>query len=64
MLKFRGKLWPVTLLSYPRESSNRLGAGWKLFAEERKLVAGDVCVLELINRDDAVLDVHIFRGHS
>ncbi|XP_061345457.1 B3 domain-containing transcription factor VRN1-like [Gastrolobium bilobum] len=66
MLQFGKKLWPVKLVSY----ANRDSAGWKLsngwlqFARESKLVGGDYCVFELINRENAVLNVHIFRGHG
>ncbi|XP_061345456.1 B3 domain-containing transcription factor VRN1-like, partial [Gastrolobium bilobum] len=57
MLQFGKKLWPVNLVSYA--SANRNGARWKLsngwlqFARESKLVDGDYCVFELINRENA-----------
>ncbi|XP_061358912.1 B3 domain-containing transcription factor VRN1-like [Gastrolobium bilobum] len=64
MLQFGKKLWPVNLVSYA--SANRNGARWKFsngwlqFARESKFVDGDDCVFELINRENAVLNVHIF----
>ncbi|XP_061358903.1 putative B3 domain-containing protein Os03g0621600 [Gastrolobium bilobum] len=64
MLQFGKKLWPVKLVRY--KSAHRNGARWKLvngwlqFARESKLVDGDYWVFELINRENAVLNVHIF----
>jgi len=45
------------------KSSSRLSVGWSRFAEENKLQVGDAFVFELINKEDCVLDVHIFRGN-
>lgn len=64
MLQFEEKLWPVQLMYYPSEPATKLGEGWSLFVEENKLQAGDVCVFVLANKEDVVLDVHIFRGRS
>ncbi|XP_061336828.1 B3 domain-containing transcription factor VRN1-like isoform X2 [Gastrolobium bilobum] len=61
-LQFGKKLWPVKLLGYPR-NNGILSSGWSQFAGESELLGGELCVLELINREDAVLRVHIFRGH-
>lgn len=62
MLQFGNNLWPVKLL-HSASYGAKLSKGWALFAGESKLVAGDVCVFELINKEDAVFDVHIFKGH-
>ncbi|KAL4651864.1 hypothetical protein ACB092_01G191600, partial [Castanea dentata] len=44
-----------------RSSSCVISGGWYAFARENTLRVGDVCVFELIMRDDVVLKVHIFR---
>ncbi|XP_061338827.1 B3 domain-containing transcription factor VRN1-like [Gastrolobium bilobum] len=63
MIQFGKKLWPVRLLHYPIRSVVSFACGWHLFAEESKLRVGDICIFELINREECVFDVHIFRGH-
>ncbi|XP_061336826.1 B3 domain-containing transcription factor VRN1-like [Gastrolobium bilobum] len=63
MLQFENKLWPVKLLCYPHNNYGVLSSGWSQFAGESDLVGGELCVFELINREDAVLRVHIFRGY-
>lgn len=62
-LKFEKKWWPVELIFYPDHGSGKLSTGWTLFARECKLVGGDVAVLELINKEDPELEVHIFKGY-
>lgn len=62
-LKFEKKWWPVELTFYPDHGSGKLSTGWTLFARECKLVGGDVAVLELINKEDPELEVHIFKGY-
>ncbi|XP_058728313.1 B3 domain-containing transcription factor VRN1-like [Vicia villosa] len=64
MLQFDEKIWPVELTCYPSDLTRKLSVGWSRFAEENKLQVGDVCVFELINKEDAVLDVRIFRGRN
>ncbi|XP_061338733.1 B3 domain-containing transcription factor VRN1-like [Gastrolobium bilobum] len=64
MIQFGKKLWPVRLLYYPINSVVNFAAGWNLFAKESKLQVGDICIFELINREEYVFDVHIFRGHT
>ncbi|CAL0318552.1 unnamed protein product [Lupinus luteus] len=64
MIKFGNKFWPLKLLCYLSNGSASFGNGWALFAKENKLEVGDVCVFELINREDKVFDLHIFRGHN
>ncbi|MED6219259.1 hypothetical protein PIB30_034079 [Stylosanthes scabra] len=56
------KQWPTTLIYYPVKKSAVLSSGWRLFVEESKLKAGDVCVFELVYREGAELHAHIFRG--
>lgn len=63
LLQFGKNLWPVKLASNPCKSTARLSRGWYLFTEVSKLQAGDACVFELINSEDGVLHVHIFRGN-
>ena len=57
------RLWPVKLYVYERSvgSSYVVSVGWYAFARENTLRVGDVCVFELIMRDDVVLKVHIFQ---
>lgn len=45
-------------------NSSRLSAGWYQFVRDRALKVGDVCVFELIDRNDAVMKVSIFRCNS
>ena len=61
MLQVANRSWPVKLLVYPR-ASYKFSAGWSAFMKENTLKEGDVCVFELIKRDDAVFKVNIFRG--
>ncbi|XP_061345826.1 B3 domain-containing transcription factor VRN1-like [Gastrolobium bilobum] len=63
MIQFGKKLWPVKLLHYPMKRVVCFAVGWHLFAKESKLQVGDICIFELINREEYVFDVHIFRGH-
>ena len=63
-LQVADRLWPVKLYAYEgmyQRSSCKLYAGWSAFATENTLRVGDVCIFELIMRDDVVLKVHIFR---
>nr|POE61579.1 b3 domain-containing transcription factor vrn1 [Quercus suber] len=52
------RLWPVKLYAYEgmyQSSSCKLSAGWSAFATENTLQVGDVCVFELIMRDNVVM---------
>lgn len=64
MIQIRKKLWPVKFAFSESASSGMLSAGWPSFARENELKAGDVCIFELVNREDATLDAHVFRGRS
>ncbi|KAL9317278.1 hypothetical protein ACSQ67_013795 [Phaseolus vulgaris] len=61
MLQFGNKTWEIGLGG---AIQTKMSNGWSQFAKECKVRHGDVCVFELINIKDAVLDVHIFRGQS
>ncbi|XVE90505.1 hypothetical protein DITRI_Ditri20bG0083100 [Diplodiscus trichospermus] len=60
-LKFKGKIWSV-MLTTSSERPAQFGSGWWAFALENKLLAGDVCVFEMIKRTNIVFEVSIFRG--
>ncbi|GMP31585.1 hypothetical protein CsSME_00005738 [Camellia sinensis var. sinensis] len=61
-LQVSDKLWPVNLISYQSSSSAMLCGGFTAFAKEQSLQVGDVCIFELIDRDNDVLKVSIFRN--
>ncbi|OIW12728.1 hypothetical protein TanjilG_24661 [Lupinus angustifolius] len=54
--------WKVKLLGSNNSACRRFSAGWCLFASESELQPGDVCIFELINREDVVFKVHVFKG--
>ncbi|KAI4357357.1 hypothetical protein L6164_001310 [Bauhinia variegata] len=60
-LRAGNKTWPVKLIYYPKHLYGRFSAGWPAFVRECKLQIGDVCIFELINKDDAVLEVSILK---
>ncbi|KAK7857185.1 b3 domain-containing transcription factor vrn1 [Quercus suber] len=56
------RLWPVKLYIYEgKYTSCVVSAGWVAFARDNTLRLGDVCVFEVIMRDEVVVKVHIFR---
>lgn len=56
------RLWPVKLYIYEgKYTSCVVSAGWAAFARDNALQLGDVCVFEVIMRDEVVFKVHIFR---
>uniref|UniRef100_A0A2N9HNY1 TF-B3 domain-containing protein n=1 Tax=Fagus sylvatica TaxID=28930 RepID=A0A2N9HNY1_FAGSY len=59
MLQVANRSWPVKLILYPH--SDKFSAGWSAFIRDNTLRVGDVCIFELIKRDDVVLKVNIFR---
>jgi len=63
MMQFRNIVWPVTVVLTKSDLSGTLSAGWPMFSRANKLRAGDVCIFELVNREDITLDVHVFRDH-
>lgn len=54
-----GVSWSLRLVGSDRR---RLGGGWRVFAEENDLEAGDVCIFEHIFRNDSDFRVHIFKS--
>ena len=62
-LECRGKEWDAFLHTYrfPHRDESRIVSGWSAFVEENSLQIGDACVLELIDREAAVVRVTIFE---
>lgn len=65
-LRYLDRLWPVKLVRSRGRASGTLylsfSAGWRAFARETHVRAGNVCVFELIDRDDTVFKVSILTG--
>ncbi|KAF8019553.1 hypothetical protein BT93_G0288 [Corymbia citriodora subsp. variegata] len=62
-LRHSGKSWPVKLKSNPHSVHGAaLYSGWGAFVRGTRLHVGNVCVFELIDRDDVVFRVYIFNG--
>ncbi|KAK9285079.1 hypothetical protein L1049_024264 [Liquidambar formosana] len=59
-LRVSDRSWPVKLINHCNYSG-RLSRGSVPFLRDNKLGEGDVCVFELIKRNDIVLKVSIFR---
>ncbi|KAI4313560.1 hypothetical protein L6164_026525 [Bauhinia variegata] len=67
LIRVGERQWHINLicdLQQEGSSSRRFSAGWTAFSRENNLKVGDACIFELIKRDDAVLDAHIFRCNS
>ncbi|KAK7343348.1 hypothetical protein VNO77_12013 [Canavalia gladiata] len=64
-LQIGERSWNVKLILGPSRSS-MFSAGWSLFAAESELLPGDVCVFELISKQDLVFQVHHlhFKVHT
>ncbi|XLT41724.1 putative B3 domain-containing protein Os03g0621600 isoform X2 [Arachis ipaensis] len=60
VIRFDSKLWPVKLLCY--QANAYISRGWLAFALDNNLKAGDVCILELVNGKDALLECRIYRA--
>ncbi|GLT37273.1 hypothetical protein SLA2020_116030 [Shorea laevis] len=60
-LQIGDRLWPVKLYRCPKYRQTKLTSGWGTFVTENSVKVGEVCMFELINREEAVLKVHIFR---
>ncbi|RYR32273.1 hypothetical protein Ahy_A10g046857 [Arachis hypogaea] len=60
VIRFDSKLWPAKLLCYP--GSAYISCGWLDFTLDNNLKAGDVCILELVNEKDALLECRIYRA--
>jgi len=59
LLDATGKSWICKWLV--NASGKRLSAGWKRFALDHLLEENDVCVFEVVNRENLIMLVHIFR---
>lgn len=58
-LQFRGKECDAVINIHG--NSSRINKGWASFAEQNALHVGDACVFELINTEDALIRVTIFK---
>ena len=58
-LQCRGKEWDALLSTY--ETLWWMHNGWSTFVEENSLQIGDACVLELIDREAALIKVTVFK---
>ncbi|XP_039155882.1 B3 domain-containing transcription factor VRN1-like [Eucalyptus grandis] len=54
-----GKKWRVRCLLF--NGKGKISRGWREFVADNKLEIGDVCIFELLRREDIVLKVTIFR---
>ncbi|KAM5576350.1 hypothetical protein ABKV19_007288 [Rosa sericea] len=61
-LQVGDRSWPVKLNIYDKYSTAKFSAGWHAFSNDNCLTDGDVCIFELIQMNDIVLKVHIFRS--
>ncbi|XP_056159245.1 B3 domain-containing protein LOC_Os12g40080-like [Syzygium oleosum] len=60
-LRYSDRLWPVKFLRCKNGKGALFSAGWIAFARESHLCVGNVCAFELIDREDNVFKVSIFR---
>lgn len=60
LLQVEGKTWPVTCLA--SLDRYRFGGGWLQFAQGNSLSLGDVCVFELVDHAQLLLNVFIYRA--
>ncbi|KAF8019545.1 hypothetical protein BT93_G0283 [Corymbia citriodora subsp. variegata] len=60
-LMHSNRTWPVKLGSYP-SGAMQFSSGWIAFVRGTHLCVGNVCVFELIDRDDFVFRVYIFSS--
>ncbi|XP_056159254.1 B3 domain-containing protein REM13-like [Syzygium oleosum] len=63
-LGYSDRSWQVKLRSYDHRGTAFLSTGWSSFARETGLCVRDVCVFELIDRDDIVFRVSIFSSYG
>ncbi|KAF8019541.1 hypothetical protein BT93_G0280 [Corymbia citriodora subsp. variegata] len=61
-LRYLGSSWQVKLWSSDHRGTACLSIGWPSFIRETGLRVRDVCVFELIDRDDVVFRVSIFSS--
>lgn len=62
-LEVDDKIWLGTLVTSPNSAQTFFSAGWRAFARENHLQAGDSCYFELVNkeRDPVLFKVTISR---
>nr|XP_011467598.1 PREDICTED: putative B3 domain-containing protein Os03g0621600 isoform X1 [Fragaria vesca subsp. vesca]XP_011467599.1 PREDICTED: putative B3 domain-containing protein Os03g0621600 isoform X1 [Fragaria vesca subsp. vesca]XP_011467600.1 PREDICTED: putative B3 domain-containing protein Os03g0621600 isoform X1 [Fragaria vesca subsp. vesca]XP_011467601.1 PREDICTED: putative B3 domain-containing protein Os03g0621600 isoform X1 [Fragaria vesca subsp. vesca] len=60
ILQVKNRSWHVNLNPYKPGATSICG-GWAAFAKENCLREGDVCIFELMELNDIVLKVHVFR---
>ncbi|GFY89642.1 hypothetical protein Acr_06g0015820 [Actinidia rufa] len=53
----KGKGWVVTVV--PVAGRHSFSGGWRSFAVDNRLEEGDVCIFELVKRNE--MQVHVFR---
>ncbi|RZC45288.1 hypothetical protein C5167_038238 [Papaver somniferum] len=58
-----GRTWDVGISTY-REKHTKLVTGWSDFVLDNRLEVGDVCIFELIDRDNLQIDVTIMRAQD
>ncbi|MED6219248.1 hypothetical protein PIB30_034068 [Stylosanthes scabra] len=63
-IRFERELLPAKVCYYQHSSLAVISAGWRHFHRTSKLQPGDVTVFELVNREDPLFDVHIYRAHG
>ncbi|KAL5077292.1 hypothetical protein RYX36_016276 [Vicia faba] len=65
-LQIGSRSWNVKLLRccYKHKTERRISGGWSSFARESGLQPGDICIFELINKEDIVFKVHVFQKDS
>ncbi|KAI3946041.1 hypothetical protein MKX01_024797 [Papaver californicum] len=58
-----GRTWDVGVSTY-REKQTKLMTGWSDFVLDNHLEVGDVCIFELIDRNNLQMDVTIMRAQD
>ena len=56
-----GKQWPVRRI-FNRGKASKISRGWRKFVTDNNLEEGDVCIFELVETEDVVLNVTIIRA--
>ncbi|XP_059638500.1 putative B3 domain-containing protein Os03g0621600 [Cornus florida] len=59
ILRVSAKSWDVKYISYM--NTHMFSKGWSLFCKDNTLQVGDSCVFELVEMEDFVLKVSVFR---
>lgn len=62
-LEVAGRFWRVKVCFYQRRPGREgfFSSGWRKFAIENSLQVGDICIFELIEREEVVLMVSIHK---